>query len=138
MLHIDGKRSNTRWDETGYQNLFGHFPIVNSALSPSITFCVPFNFSPLTTVPIFVARSSIVRVERLEGLCDWPGSTGLTVMVKCLREMVLCDIANWPAISNISLRLYSVEMDTYVLLLFGQTNMFSLVATTAFGLGRLG
>jgi hypothetical protein len=44
-------------------------------------------------------------------LCDWPDSTGLTVMVKCLREMVLCDIANWPAISKISLRDEFVQLD---------------------------
>lgn len=97
-------------DGTGYQNLFGHLPMVNSALSPSTTFLSPLIFSPLTTVPIFVARSSIVSVERLEGLCAWPGSTGLTVIVRCLREMVLCDIANWPAVPHISSRPCSIRL----------------------------
>lgn len=79
--------------------------MVNSAVAPCTTFFLPLIFSPSTTVPILVARSSMVSVDRLVGLWAWPSSTGLTVRVKCFREMVLWDMANWPAGSPSLVRL---------------------------------
>ena len=55
-------------------------------------------FLPFTTVPIFVAKSSIVTFDRLVGCRLWLSSTGSIVIVKCLRDMVLCEMASCPAV----------------------------------------
>lgn len=83
-----------------YRNLLGHLPIVISADAVVTSYFLPLIFSPLTTVPVLVFKSSIVSVDRCLGLCDRPSSTLSTVIVKCFREIVLCEIASWPAVSG--------------------------------------
>lgn len=80
-----------------YRNVLGHLPIVISASLPSTTYFWPLIFCPSTTVPILVAKSSIVSFERLVRWCAWPSSTRSTLMVRCFREMVLWEMASWPA-----------------------------------------
>ena len=71
--------------------------MTNSACLPSTTYLAPLIFWPSTVVPIFVFRSSIVSLERLVRWWAWPSGTSSTVMVRCLREMVLWEMASWPA-----------------------------------------
>lgn len=80
------------------RNLLGHLPMMISASSLSTTCFLPLIFWPLTTVPIFVAKSSIVTLDRLDRWCAWPSSTSSSVIVRCFREMVLWDMASWPAV----------------------------------------
>lgn len=77
-----------------YWNLLGHLPMTTSASSPATTCFSPLSFWPLTKVPILVFRSSIVIFDLLDRLCAWPRLTSATLMVRCLREMVLCDMAS--------------------------------------------
>lgn len=79
---------------------------MNSALSPCTTYCLFLIFLPLTVVPVFVFRSSRVRVDRLEGRYAWSFCTSSTVMVKCRLDMVMWDIATWPADERVSFELY--------------------------------
>jgi hypothetical protein len=100
---------------------------------------LPFIFCPLTTVPIFVARSSILTCDRLDRLCACPSATLWTVIVKCLREMVLCEIASCPAEVVDSVNTYfksrcPVKLQTYALLRFSQRDTFCLGAAIADGL----
>lgn len=68
--------------------------MVSSALSSFSFSLSPLIFVPLTKVPIFVLRSSIVREDRLAKFRESPSETLPTEMVKCLRETVLCEMTS--------------------------------------------
>lgn len=77
--------------------MWGHLPITSCAWLLSIVSLSPLILRPSTVVPILVARSSIVRRDRLERSWAWPGSTSSTVIVKCFRDIVLWEISSCPA-----------------------------------------
>jgi hypothetical protein len=68
--------------------------MVSSTLSSFSFSFSPLIFVPLTKVPIFVLRSSIVRADRLARLRESPSETFPTVMVKCFLETVLCEMTS--------------------------------------------
>ena len=53
----------------------------------------------------------MVTLEREERFRESSGRTGSRVMVRCLREIVLCDTASWPAIYPPSIEVQQGEMN---------------------------
>lgn len=68
----------------------------------------------------------MVMRERYDRSWAFPSATGSTVMVKCFREMVLCDMASWPAKSYVRTSCtmvkaqWSGQVKVYVLPLYGR------------------
>ena len=108
-------RRNSDPRQAAYRTSLGHMPSFTSFTSSNSVFFCARIWTPFRSVPFFESRSSIVMVDRERRLrcervsvpaarCDYrskhtppPSTTLSTCIVMCFLDMVLSEMASWPA-----------------------------------------